>query len=149
MNCERDDLMFTVPEAARITPEMSVEMGSDASIGKNGAFLLASPEPGWALFLICSDGEDEDAEGDLADWEHVSVSARALGLKIKTRIPTWKEMCVVKARCWDPEDVVVQYHPRASRSLNQHPHVLHLWRWKRGVFPTPPPLAVGLKEATP
>lgn len=122
---------------------MDPSWGSTRIEGDNGAFQIASPEPGWSLFLICSDGRADDAEGALADWEHVSVSARSLAGRLRSRIPTWREMCAVKDRCWDAEDVVVQFHPRASEYVNHHPHVLHLWRWRHGVFPTPPPLAVG------
>lgn len=131
--------MFHVPEAARIRNGM---LGSDSSYGNNGAFALPSIETGWDLFLICSDGTDVDATDDLAQWEHVSVSARN---DKRTRIPTWKEMCHVKNLCWDGEDVAVQFHPRESEYVNMHPHVLHLWRWKAGIFPTPPMIAVGLR----
>lgn len=130
-------MSFHVPEYQRITDG---PLASDRTYGCNGVFLIHSPAPGWDLFLICSDGTDPDALGDLADWEHVSVSARN---KIRTRIPTWEEMAAVKQRCWDEEDVVVEFHPRKSEYVNQHSHVLHLWRWKRGEFPTPPPIAVG------
>ena len=135
--------MFHVPELARITPDDHPLMGSDSSLGQNGAFDLPSPEPGWQLFLVCADGTDADAVDELAHWEHVSVSASRVGsLRGKTRIPTWKEMCHVKRVCWDGDDVVVQFHPRESEYVNCHPHVLHLWRWKRGEFPTPPTVAV-------
>lgn len=99
----------------------------------NGAFSLPSCEPGWSLFLIASDG---------AGWEHVSVHAR--NEKDRQRTPTWREMCQVKAACWDdPEDLVVQFHPRASEYVNQHPHVLHLWRPVGIELPTPDPILVG------
>jgi len=136
--------MMHVPEPSRITPLDHPVLGTDSSMGNNGAFQLPSPESGWTLFLICSDGNDEDAKDfpGLDAWEHVSVSARIVD-KLRTRIPTWKEMCFVKDLCWDAEDVVVQFHPRASEYVNNHPHVLHMWRWKQGEFPTPPSIAVG------
>jgi hypothetical protein len=134
-------MSFHVPEASRVREG---EMGTTSLYGHNGAFILPSPEAGWRLFLICSDGTDADAEGDLAHWEHVSVSARTQGrYGIRTRVPSWKEMAFVKRLCWDEEDVAVEFHPRKSEYVNHHPHVLHLWRWKRGEFPTPPPIAVG------
>lgn len=134
--------MFHVPERARIVEGV---MASDSSYGNNGAFLVESPEPAWALFLICSDGKDpyEDATAEMRAWEHVSVSARR-GVT-KMRIPTWKEMCQVKDLCWDKEDVVVQFHPRESEYVNYNPFVLHLWRHKELVFPTPPAILVGPK----
>jgi hypothetical protein len=136
--------MMHVIERCRITPAQHPLMGSDASYGNNGAFALDSVEPGWSLLLICSDGTEPDAVGELAEWEHVSVRATkdARPGSEKSRIPTWREMCHVKTLLWDDEDVVVQYHPRASEYVNQHPHVLHLWRWKAGAFPTPPVSAV-------
>ena len=112
---------------------------SSAEDGQNGAFAVPSPEPGWTLFLICADGTADDAIGSLADWEHVSVSVRQ---KDKLRIATWKEMAFIKALCWDDADCVVQFHPRKADYVNIHPMVLHLWRWKRGEFPTPPIEAV-------
>ena len=115
---------FHVPELARDTTHPT--LGSDASYGNNGAFHIESPEPGWRLALICSDGSDPDCpEGD--GWEHVSIHAYQSGGK-RQRTPTWREMSYVKDLCWDAEDVVVQFHPRKSQYVNCHPHVLHLWR---------------------
>lgn len=91
-----------------------------------GAYVLPSCEPGWSLFFILSNG---------AGWEHVSV--RAIQGK-RSRIPTWKEMCQVKAACWAPEDLVLQFHPPASRYVNTHSSVLHLWRPIGQAVPQPP-----------
>lgn len=135
--------MFHVPEKSRLTVKQHRGLGSDASYGNNGAFQIASPEPGWMLFMICSDGTDDSARGTPSEeWEHVSIHARNLS---KMRVPNWKEMCFVKGLCWDAEDVVVQFHPKASEYVNQHPATLHLWRWKAGRFPTPPMSDVGMK----
>lgn len=139
--------MFHVFEDDRIREG---RLATDETCGRNGAFIIQSCEPGWKLFYICSDGTEPDAEGELADWEHVSVSARTQGrYEIRTRVPSWREMVFVKKRCWDDEDVVVEFHPRKSEYVNHHPHVLHLWRWKRGDFPTPPPIAVGPPSKEP
>ena len=73
--------------------------------------------------------------GDGGAWEHVSVRADRGG---KGRIPSWREMALIKDLCWDPDDVVVQYHPRRSEYVNDHPHVLHLWRPVDAILPTPP-----------
>ena len=127
--------MFHAPESARVHV-------AEQWVTNNGAYMVPSPEPGWSLCLICSDGLDDDAVGELASWEHVSVSARTAGHHPKVRVPTWKEMAFVKRLCWDDDDVVVQFHPRASEYVNIHPCVLHLWRWRMGVFPTPPVEAV-------
>lgn len=65
-------------------------------------------------------------------WEHVSVS-------LVNRCPTWDEMCFVKDLFWSPEETVVQYHPRASEYVNNHPYCLHLWRPIGVGLPLPPP----------
>jgi hypothetical protein len=144
-------MSFHVPDLARNTTHPV--MGSDSSYGNNGAFDLESPEPGWRLALICSDASDPDVpEAD--GWEHVSVHAyrpskpqpeafTLVGRRIAMRTPTWKEMAFVKALCWDDEDVVVQFHPRRSEYVNNHPNVLHLWRYTKAEFPTPSPVLVG------
>lgn len=63
-------------------------------------------------------------------WDHVSVGR-------KDRIPLWVEMCWIKDRFFAPEDCVVQFHPPASKYVNTHPNVLHLWRQQDGAFPLP------------
>ena len=125
-------MAFHPQHAQRFT---SGPLASDDSNGANGAFLMGSPEPGWGLLFIASDG---------LGWEHVSV--RAVNGK-KSRVPTWKEMCAAKDRCWDDEDEVVQFHPRKSEYVNNHPHVLHLWRPTHQSIPKPDSLLVGIKPA--
>lgn len=107
-------------------------LASDFTFGNNGAFTMASRELGWQLFIIASDG---------GGWDHVSVHARRNG---KFRVPNWREMCAVKDACWDENDVVVQFHPRKRDYVNNHPYVLHLWRYQ-GAFPTPDPGMVGVQ----
>jgi hypothetical protein len=53
-------------------------------------------------------------------------------------------MAYVKDLCWDAEDVVMQLHPRKSEYVNNHPHVLHLWRPVDVEIPTPPSIFVGV-----
>ena len=65
-------------------------------------------------------------------WEHVSMS-------LKTRTPTWEEMCELKELFWTDDDVVVQYHPRRVDYVNLHPHCLHLWAPTPGDPPLPQP----------
>lgn len=115
--------MFHIPEQSRIPHPW--DLPNPSQMGNNGAFRIPSPEPGWVLYLICSDG---------LGWEHVSVHA-AKGNK--TRTPTWKEMCAVKQTCWDRSDVVVQYHPAETDYVNDHPNVLHLWRPIERPMPMP------------
>src|SRR5262252_10648576 len=122
--------MFHVPEAARV---LNGPMGTRPDEGQYGAFYLPSPEPGWMLATIASDGGD-DATPEAIGWEHVSVNA----IRGKqSRVPTWKEMAFIKDQFWDAEDVVVQFHPPKSEYVNNHPTVLHLWRWTGGAFPRP------------
>lgn len=127
-------MAFHVPEASR---ERRGPLASDSSDGHNGAFVIPSPEPGWTLVMICSDG---------LGWEHVSVRAHD-PTRGRSRVPTWKEMCAVKAVCWDDEDVVVQFHPRKSEYVNNHPHVLHLWRPTDQLIPAPATELVGVRAA--
>lgn len=137
-------MSFHVPELSRI---VRGRLATDASYGNNGAFRIDSCEPGWDLFLICSDSTDADALG-YDKWEHVSVSARRR-LTDATRTPSWKEMCQVKRLCWDAEDAVMQLHPRESEYVNQHPRVLHLWRPIDAVIPEPPSIFVGIRSNGP
>jgi hypothetical protein len=110
-------------------------LASEESDGNNGCFVIPIPlSVRWGserighLSVIASDG---------AGWEHVSVST-------KVRCPTWMEMCFVKGLFWDDEDLVIQYHPRKSEYVNQHPRTLHLWRPVGVELPTPPAILVGI-----
>lgn len=117
-------MTFHVPEQFRILegPRASVK-----EWGNNGAFRIDS-----FTLVIASDG---------GGWEHVSVSLPNL-----RRCPTWNEMCAIKAMFWDPEDVVMQLHPRASEYVSYHPYCLHLWRPTEAVIPEPPAIFVGPKS---
>jgi len=127
--------MFHAPTFGRMRDG---EYASTEEDGNNGAFRLPSPEPGWDLLLIVSD--QPLPGGDPVAWEHVSV--HPADKRGRMRAPTWKEMCHVKDLCWDPEDVVMQLHPRASQYVNVHPHTLHLWRPVGVEIPLPPILMV-------
>src|SRR4029453_13437329 len=115
-------MSFHVPEPARIGPADHPTLGSTYRVGNNGAFRLESPDPGWELWTIASDGTDA-ASPEGAGWEHVSV--HAWNGKGRSRIPNWREMCFVKDLFWDPEDVVMQLHPARSQYDKNHPAVLH------------------------
>lgn len=145
-------MSFHVPELARDTTHPL--LGSSSADGNNGAFHIESPEPGWRLALICSDGSELAEfmcnQPHVERWEHVSVHAYRDAGRIapmlrekQMRTPTWKEMSYVKRLCWDAEDVVMQLHPRESEYVNCHPHVLHLWRPVNSTIPTPPAEFVG------
>ena len=110
--------MFHVPNHYRFTDKHHC-LSSDDSHGNNGAFMV--PVESYVLLCIASDG---------SGWEHVSVS-------FQKHTPSWKQMCAIKDIFWDPEDVVVQYHPRESDYVNMHEHCLHLWRPIDQKLPTP------------
>ena len=126
-----------VPEFARVTDHPT--LATDRTDGDNGAFDLESVEPGWRLAIIASDGTDPSVP-ECRGWEHVSVHAYRRG-GAQQCTPTWREMCAVKDLFWDPEDLVMQLHPRRSAYVNLHPHTLHLWR--HADIPEPPAILVG------
>jgi hypothetical protein len=126
---------FHVTETCRI---LNGPMASNSSYGNNGSFDLPSPESGWRLAVVASDGKG---------WEHVSVHAYySQGRRVKMRVPNWREMCYVKSLFWDEEDTVMQLHPKRSEYVNTHPNVLHLWRSMREKIPEPPSWMVGMKD---
>lgn len=107
-------------------------MASDDSYGFNGCFRF-SLNGDIRIKVIASDGEG---------WQHVSVSL----VDRSMFTPNWSVMCIVKDLFWEPEDVVVQFHPRKSEYVNHHPGCLHLWRCIDGrEFPTPPSYMIGPK----
>jgi hypothetical protein len=123
-------MTFHVPELYRVRTGWYASTAAD---GNNGAFDLPPVEGYRRLAVIASDG---------GAWEHVSVHAYAdAGRRQWT--PSWREMCHLKDLFWDPEDVVVQYHPRQSDYVNCHEHCLHLWRPVGVELPTPDPILVG------
>ena len=114
------------------------QFNTTAADGMNGVFNIPYPEDHKIDFVvIVSDGSDENAK---VEWEHVSVRARSMGSNRKwyERVPNWREMCHIKDLFWNPDEVVVQFHPRKEDYVNIHPNVLHLWRWTGGEMPTPP-----------
>lgn len=121
-------MAFKVPEEFRVTNMPNYPFNSDASYGNNGMFLLPAKKNKREKMLC----QASDAFG----WEHVSVS-----LPNQKRTATWDEMCQVKDLFWGKEDTVIQYHPAEEDYVNNHPYVLHLWRYITG-FPKPPKICV-------
>ena len=106
------------------------QLGSTERDGFNGFFCMLLN--GLPIKVIAS---------DQGGWQHVSVS-----IHNSSSTPSWQIMCKIKDLFWEPEDVVVQFHPRASEYVNYHPGCLHLWRCTDGrEFPTPPTIFVGPK----
>lgn len=110
--------------------------GSDDSYGWNGQFWINLPRIETKPILIMS--------SDGMGWRHVSVS---FGGKA-TRCPSWDVMCAIKDLFWEPDDVVIQFHPRKQDYVNFHKGCLHLWQCIDGrEQPTPPPIMVGPQYA--
>ena len=120
-------MSFRVPNEFRYKDKSSPYYSED-SYGNNGAFYI--PFESFTLKVIASDG---------MGWEHVSAS-------LPNRCPNWKEMCFLKDLFWSEEDTVIQYHPKKSEYVNNHPYTLHLWRPTKHKLPTPPAIMVGLKQ---
>lgn len=95
------------------------------------------------MFYVTADNQlVKIVASDEMGWQHVSVS---LAHRPQCT-PNWKTMCHVKDLFWEPEDVVVQFHPKKSEYVNHHPGCLHLWRCTDGrEFPTPPTFMIGPK----
>lgn len=126
--------MFHVPDDCRV---IEGPYGSFPEDGNNGMFRIVmkksiNVDRRLRYLCVASDG---------GGWEHVSVS-------LPWRCPTWNEMCAIKNIFWDPEDLVVQFHPPASEYVNNHPNCLHLWRkcGSNDFCETPPAEFVGLKN---
>ena len=108
------------------------EMATPPELGNYGAFRVPLAKKAVAI-VIANDGE-------VCGWQHVSVHVRYADRngKMHMRTPTWDEMCVIKGLFFEPEETVIQFHPPASRYVNQHPHCLHLWRPENVEIPLPP-----------
>lgn len=102
--------------------------------GFNGMFRIY--KDGWLFRCVASDGSG--AGDDRFKWQHVSVS-----IENYNKPPSWKHMCWIKDLFWEPEDVVVQYHPAKSEYVNFHPNCLHLWRPLIEKMPVPLSIMVG------
>lgn len=79
----------------------------------NGAFKVFVK--GRSFLVIASNG---------GGWDHVSVTPGGN----KRKCPTWEEMCAIKDMFFEPEEAVMQLHPKRSQHINIHPYCLHLWR---------------------
>lgn len=93
--------------------------------------LFYVPFKTYTLKVIACDGLE-------TGWDHVSVS-------LPNRCPNWPEMCHVKSLFWGDDETVIQFHPRSSEYVNNHPYCLHLWRSTRQEIELPPSILVGLK----
>ncbi len=71
---------------------------------------------------------------DEGGWKHVSVSFG----KGATAVPSWDLMCRIKDLFFEPDDVVMQLHPKKADYVNRHVGCLHLWMPLDQKIPTPP-----------
>lgn len=114
-----------------VAPTVPQQYISDDSYGFTGLFRFNLG--GRLLRCLASDG---------MGWQHVSVSE-----EFSPKPPPWEIMCKVKDLFFEPEDVVVQFHPAKSQYVNMAKGCLHLWRSLSAEFPTPPSLMVGFRNA--
>jgi hypothetical protein len=132
-------------EANRITTGALASQPNERA----GAFMfkLADQRQETYLMVIATDGAGAPQDDPTMQWEHVSVHVKFdTGKKIKERTPSWDEMCLIKELFFDPEERVMQFHPPVTEYVNNHLHVLHLWKMMPGVthsMPWPNPLLVG------
>lgn len=84
---------------------------------------IAGPEcsRSGCCFVTCGSARLKVIFSDGGGWDHVSVS-------LKTRTPTWDEMCYVKDLFFDASECVMQLHPSKENYVNEHQFCLHLWR---------------------
>lgn len=68
-------------------------------------------------------------------WDHISVSTPG-------RCPNWREMELVKRLFFEPHETAMQLHVPPADHINNHPHVLHIWRPQEQPIPRPPAIMV-------
>ena len=90
--------------------------------GTCGAFIIPSPIDGRILRVIAAAGDG---------WDHVSVS-------LEKRPPNWREMSAMHRMFFKPDEVAMQLHVPVAEHINDHPHVLHMWRPLDQPIPMPP-----------
>ena len=103
--------------------------------GGNSGYFVIPLETGFEAHCLSSDG---------LGWEHVSAHVRWKTTG-EERTPEWDDMCKIKSLFWNDDECVIQYHPPKSEYVNNHPHVLHLWKPIGQSFPMPDSLLVGIK----
>ena len=99
-------------------------LASNRSYGMNGAFELTYNN---LLLAIIVSAE--------AGWDHVSV--HAVG-RSGSQTPTWDEMDYVRKLFFRGDEWVIQYHAPSDKHIEDHPHVLHMWRPQNEMLPVPP-----------
>jgi len=110
--------------------EIKGEWGTKQGVNY-GLFFIESPcVKNQKLQVICAPMDSE--------WQHVSVS-------LPNRCPNWVEMSFIKDLFWSDEETVMQFHPKKSEYINNHPYCLHLWRKRGENFKLPPSILIDIK----
>lgn len=102
--------------------------------GNNGIFTISlknNKSKVLNYLIIVSDG---------GDWDHVSVSCLSNNIT-----PTWEVMSFVKDLFFEPEETVLQFHPKKSEYVNNAKNCLHLWRPINKEIELPPSILTGIK----
>lgn len=115
--------------------ELTGRYGSPPNSGPNGRFIIHLDKRRIVL-ILASDG---------LGWEHVSVTIWNPDHTSAERCPTWEEMCWAKDMFWEPEEAVIQIHPKQSEYVNGQPYCLHLWKPSTYELILPHPNLVGLR----
>lgn len=123
-----------VPEKFRVKKGV---FASTPEYGNNGAFVI--PHHRIADYFYQCLSSDEHG------WEHVSVVIYSNKRKVD-RTPTWEEMCHIKKLFWGAEEAVMQFHPKESDYVNNHPNCLHLWKQVGKEPIMPPAYIVGIRK---
>ena len=105
----------------RVTSKEVIDHYGSVGDENCGVFLIMV-KPISAMFIIASKSDG---------WEHVSAS-------MKSRCPTWAEMCLVKSLFFKDDEVVMQLHPAKKHHINFHEYCLHLFRPINQQIPLPP-----------
>ena len=102
-------------------------MASTSDNGNNGAFAI---KIGDITYLVIA--------SDQAGYDHVSVTIPGFN-----RTPKWEEMCAIKDLFFNPNEVVIQFHPPEDNYVNFHKYYLHMWRPHGHQVKLPPTWMVG------
>jgi len=120
---------FRVPEQFRIAPLEGFPSGKHTNNGYFSWNLSKKKNIQICCLASCGFG-----------WDHVSCHIIDKGTG---KTPSWDMMSYIKDIFWEPEARVIQIHPPHSEYVDNHPNVLHLWRWHGGEIPHPPFIMVG------
>lgn len=107
--------------------------------GQYGHFIFELRSRTYAI-VIAAGGEHPEEDG----WEHVSVHVRYVNKKKRQtiRTPSWEEMSEIKKLFFEDDECVFQLHHPSDDHINDHNHVLHLWRNQTKEMPMPPKIMV-------